>query len=183
VNAPSDPPANPYEALALRFGAIYQQERTNEEIRSPALSAQAQALLKNNPKAYGTAIELLLEGATSLQIATRLKLKLPLVKFLARQHAEIRAARRDLVVGNLEESILSLSTRLSDQADQVPMRDVARTLSTAVDKLATLTGNPSTTVDIRHHVSREQVLALYDKLKNTAQPSQPKDLDEPAIPT
>jgi hypothetical protein len=157
--------ADPREVLALRYGQIYRQERTDEEIRSPGLSAQAQALLANDPRVYGSCVELLLDGCTSTAIAGRLDLDLSLVKFLARQHQEIRAIRRKVVVGNLEESILSLSTRLSDEAHEIPMRDVARTLSTAVDKLATLTGNAATTVEIRHHASREQVLAMYDELK------------------
>jgi hypothetical protein len=157
--------ADSREVLALRYGQIYRQERTDEEIRSPGLSAQAQALLATNPRVYGSCVELLLDGCTSTAIARRLDLDLSLVKFLARQHQEIRQIRCKVVVGNLEESILSLSTRLSDEADEIPLRDVARTLSSAVDKLASLTGNVTATAAIQHHASREQVLAMYDEIR------------------
>jgi hypothetical protein len=84
-----------------------------------------------------------------------------------------------VVVGNLEESIVALSNRLSDEADEIPMRDVARTLSTAIDKLATLTGNVTQTVAIQHHASREQVLAMYDEIRKRDDPSSGlKELDE-----
>jgi hypothetical protein len=176
----SDQSVNSHQALALRFGAVYQQERTNEEIRSPGLSAQAQSLLKSNPQTYGRAIEMLLDGADAKRTAKACRLELPLVKFIARQHPEIRASRRNVVVGNLEESIVALSNRLSDEADEIPMRDVARTLSTAIDKLATLTGNVTQTVAIQHHASREQVLAMYDEIRKRDDQSSArvKDLDE-----
>jgi hypothetical protein len=177
---PSDSPANLRETLALRLGQIYKQERTNEEIRSPGLSNKAQRLLAGNPATYGAAIEMLCDGSDARKTAKSLRLDVSLVKFLARLHPEVRAARRLVVVGNLEESIVALSNRLSNEADEIPMRDVARTLSTAIDKLATLTGNVTQTVAIQHHASREQVLAMYDEIrKRDDRPSAGvKDLDE-----
>jgi hypothetical protein len=153
------------KSLALLLGAIYKQERTDAEIKSPGLSAKAQELLAREPQTYGAAIEMLMDGADAKRTAYACSLELPLVKFIARQHPEIRAARRKIVVGNLEESIVSLSSRLADEADDVPMRDVARTLSVAIDKLAALTGNVTQTIAIQHHASREQVLAMYDEIK------------------
>jgi hypothetical protein len=175
----SDQLANPRESLALLLGAIYKQERTDSEINSPGLSAKAQQLLAQKPKTYGAVIEMLLDGADAKRTAKACKLEPSLVKFIARQHPEIRASRRKVVVANLEESIVALSNRLSDEADEIPMRDVARTLSTAVDKLATLTGNVTQTVAIQHHASREQVLAMYDEIrKRDSRPENVKDLDE-----
>lgn len=153
------------EELALLLGAIYKQERTDIEIKSPGCSAQAQQLLADNPQTYGQAIEMLMDGADAKHTAHACRLDLGLIKFIARQHPEIRAARRKVVVGNLEESIVSLSSRLADEADLLPIKDVARTLSTAIERLATLTGNVTATVAIQHHASREQVLAMYDEIK------------------
>jgi hypothetical protein len=124
-------------------------------------------LCEQQPEKYGEAAQLLLDGVPAKAAAKRARLDCELVKFIARQHPEIRAARRKVVIGNLEESIVALSTRLSDEADEVPVREVARTLSVAIDKLATLTGNVQATVAIQHHASREQVLAMYDEIRRS----------------
>jgi hypothetical protein len=149
--------------LALRLGAIFQQEINPEELRYPGLSKSAQSLLAQNPQKYGEILESLLDGKSVAATARKTKQQADIVQFINRLHPEIRESLRSHSINNLEQSLVELSGRMATEVNAFEIKDVPRALSVVTEQLALLTGHATSRVEISN-VSREKLLAMFNSL-------------------
>jgi hypothetical protein len=155
-------------SLALRLGgAIFNGELQPDELRYPGLSRAAKKLLADNPTRYGQVLEDLLDGEVPDSVATKRKVPKELVRFLSRLHPEIDAALNAHTVRSLQLAVTHYSNRLLNEVDQMPIRDVPRTVATLTELLALITGNATARVEhtTSPPVSRERLLEMFNELK------------------
>jgi len=75
---------------------------------------------------------------------------------------------REVIASNLAEASQILSERLVDTAPNMPLKHLAQTLSTSIDKMQLLSGGVTARTEVRTISSPEELQQIFDSLPNAS---------------
>jgi hypothetical protein len=80
---------------------------------------------------------------------------------------------KEVIASNLAEASQILSERLVDTAPNMPIKHLAQSLSTSIDKMQLLSGGVTARTEVRQISSPEELQRMFDSLPNVSGPLLP----------
>ena len=123
------------------------------------------ALMEARPEVYSKVVEFLEQGMSPGGAAALTQVPLALVRKIrnllgeAAIHAAIRQTGRNLV-----EAGQLMSERLADEADQIPIYQLAGAMAATIDRAQLLVGAPTARIEHKSVPSPEDLQAMFDAL-------------------
>jgi hypothetical protein len=150
--------------FAGRLELAYHGPKSITEFRYSPHTKRAQNLLKNEPARYARIALKLLEGQPITHISREEHTDKAVVRIINLIHPDLVEAGKLILLSNLQQLTVQLSTRLLEDSDYIPTDKIAPTLAIIIDKLSLLSGGVTNRTEHLNVPSAESLQAMFDKL-------------------